>query len=180
MMQQRGVGFLPVSTHLFYIAVSVKPNAKSSSLTWHYHPTPTRFHDDLSSPSAVTSTVVASSKSHKQSKHGKHHQQQLQQQNRAQRPDAVPSLASSSRTSAVEEGIPLEVRLAAPPVDGKANEELIEFLEQELTQADAAIKRRRVSVALVRGSTSRQKWIAVSFEGSAEELDALFRIASST
>jgi uncharacterized protein (TIGR00251 family) len=48
----------------------------------------------------------------------------------------------------------LKVRLAAPPVDGKANAELLRFL------ADAFGVPLR-SVALVRGETSRQKVVRV-------------------
>ncbi|MBK9115469.1 MAG: YggU family protein [Betaproteobacteria bacterium] len=48
----------------------------------------------------------------------------------------------------------LKVRLAAPPVDGKANAELLRFL------ADAFGVPLR-SVSLVRGETSRQKVVRV-------------------
>jgi uncharacterized protein len=48
----------------------------------------------------------------------------------------------------------LKIRLAAPPVDGKANAELLRFL------ADAfGVPLRRV--ALVRGATSRQKSVRI-------------------
>ncbi len=50
----------------------------------------------------------------------------------------------------------LKVRLAAPPVDGKANAELLRFL------ADAFGVPLR-SVALVRGETSRQKVVRVEW-----------------
>jgi uncharacterized protein (TIGR00251 family) len=51
-------------------------------------------------------------------------------------------------------GDALRIRLAAPPVDGKANAELLRFL------ADAfAVPRRQVS--LLRGETSRQKVVRV-------------------
>jgi len=51
-------------------------------------------------------------------------------------------------------GDALKVRLAAPPVDGKANAELLRFL------ADAfGVPLRQV--ALVRGETSRQKVVRI-------------------
>lgn len=57
----------------------------------------------------------------------------------------------------------LRVRLAAPPVDGKANEALIEWVAESL-----GLPRRAVS--LVRGQTSRRKWLAL--EGSMAEIGA--------
>jgi uncharacterized protein len=48
----------------------------------------------------------------------------------------------------------LRVRLAAPPVDGKANEALIAWVADEL-----GIQRR--SVELIRGMTSRRKQVRV-------------------
>ena len=48
----------------------------------------------------------------------------------------------------------LKIRLAAPPVDGKANAELLRFL------ADAFGVPQR-SVALLRGETSRQKVVRI-------------------
>ena len=48
----------------------------------------------------------------------------------------------------------LRVRLAAPPVDGKANELLLAWLAGEL-----GLPRR--AVRLVRGETARRKWLAV-------------------
>lgn len=47
-------------------------------------------------------------------------------------------------------GDALKVRVASPPVEGAANEALIEFLAKAL-----GVKRR--DVTLVRGATSRQK-----------------------
>jgi uncharacterized protein len=49
----------------------------------------------------------------------------------------------------------LQVRLAAPPVDGAANAELIELLAAEL-------KVPKRSVSIVAGETSRQKRVKVS------------------
>lgn len=52
-------------------------------------------------------------------------------------------------------GDALKVRLAAPPVDGKANDALIAFLADRLGLAKARI-------SLVSGQTSRRKCVAVS------------------
>lgn len=49
----------------------------------------------------------------------------------------------------------LQVRLKAPPVDGKANEALVRFIAETL-----GVPRSAVSV--VRGATSRQKLIGVA------------------
>lgn len=57
----------------------------------------------------------------------------------------------------------LRVRLAAPPVDGKANEALVAWLAEVL-----GLPRRAVS--LVRGQTSRRKWLAL--DGSLPEIEA--------
>jgi len=48
----------------------------------------------------------------------------------------------------------LRVRLCAPPVDGKANQLLIEWLAGELGLPKRAVR-------LVRGDTSRRKWLAL-------------------
>jgi uncharacterized protein (TIGR00251 family) len=58
-------------------------------------------------------------------------------------------------------GDALLVRLAAPPVDGAANEALLAFLSESL-----GIPRRQI--ALVRGATSRDKVIAVTGLAEAE------------
>lgn len=57
----------------------------------------------------------------------------------------------------------LRVRLAAPPVDGKANEALIAWVAESL-----GLPRRAVS--LVRGQSSRRKWLAL--EGPMPEIGA--------
>ena len=49
----------------------------------------------------------------------------------------------------------LKVRLAAPPVDGKANAELVRFLAEAF-----GVPRRQV--AIVRGETSRQKTVRIA------------------
>jgi uncharacterized protein (TIGR00251 family) len=51
------------------------------------------------------------------------------------------------------EGV-IAIRLKAPPVDGQANAALLAFIAQRL-----GVPQRRVT--LVRGATSRQKWIQV-------------------
>ncbi len=62
-------------------------------------------------------------------------------------------------------GEALKIRLAAPPVDGKANEALLRFLAQRL-----AIPRQQIS--LKSGQTSRQKVIEIE-SVTAERLVAL-------
>jgi uncharacterized protein (TIGR00251 family) len=57
-------------------------------------------------------------------------------------------------------GDTLKIRLAAPPVDGKANECLIAFLAEELAVP-------RAQVELASGATSRRKWLRV--KGASEE-----------
>ncbi len=67
----------------------------------------------------------------------------------------------ASRTKIVgEHGGRLKIALAAPPVDGAANEELLEFLAQKL-----GIAKR--DVELLQGSTGRQKLLRVA--GLSEE-----------
>jgi uncharacterized protein len=61
--------------------------------------------------------------------------------------------ASKSRVLGVREGA-LDVSLAAPPVDGEANEELVSTLASAL-----GVPRRDVTV--VRGQGSRQKLVEV-------------------
>ena len=59
----------------------------------------------------------------------------------------------------------LKVRLAAPPVDGKANAALVAFLAEQLDVP-------RSQVALISGATSRQKRLRVS--GSSAQAIAVF------
>ena len=59
-----------------------------------------------------------------------------------------------------EEGV-LRVKIAAPPVKGRANKELIEFLSQIL-------KVSRGSITLEKGATSRRKVIGISGLSQAE------------
>ena len=55
----------------------------------------------------------------------------------------------------------LKLRIKAPPVEGRANEEVIEFLSSLLT-------RPRSAISLIRGETSRQK--DVFCQGLTEEV----------
>jgi len=61
--------------------------------------------------------------------------------------------ASKSRILPVRDGI-LEIALAAPPVDGEANSELIRTLAQSLGCAKSAIE-------IVTGAGSRSKLVAI-------------------
>jgi uncharacterized protein (TIGR00251 family) len=64
-------------------------------------------------------------------------------------------------------GARLKIALHAPPVDGKANEELLRFLSARLGV-------RRSQVRLVGGPASREKCVAVGAEaGQARQLAAL-------
>lgn len=65
----------------------------------------------------------------------------------------------------------LRVRLAAPPVDGKANDTLVTWLAGEL-----GLPRRQVT--LVRGQSARRKWLAL--DGSADDIvGAVTRLVTS-
>jgi uncharacterized protein (TIGR00251 family) len=61
--------------------------------------------------------------------------------------------ASKSSVAAVRDGA-LDVRVAAPPVDGAANEELVRAMARALGVPRSAIE-------IVRGQTSREKLIEV-------------------
>jgi uncharacterized protein (TIGR00251 family) len=63
-------------------------------------------------------------------------------------------------------GDALKVRLAAPPVDGAANDELIRFLAERL-----AVPRSAVTIAA--GHTSRRKTVTVTGIETAAALRAL-------
>ncbi len=75
---------------------------------------------------------------------------------------AVSVVPNAKRTGAdgLHDGA-LRVRLAAPPVDGKANETLVAWLAAELSLA-------RRHVRLVRGQTARRKWLEL--DGSAGDI----------
>lgn len=66
-------------------------------------------------------------------------------------------------------GEALKIRLAAPPVDGKANACLTAFLAKQLDVS-------RAQVALISGATSRQKRLRIS--GASDE--AISRFLSKT
>ena len=76
--------------------------------------------------------------------------------------------ASRSRITAVREGA-LVVSLAAPPVDGAANEELVAVL------ADALGVPRR-AVVLARGETSKTKLVDVQLAGDLTEAEVRRRL----
>ncbi|MDQ6524364.1 DUF167 domain-containing protein [Nocardioides sp. LHD-245] len=71
---------------------------------------------------------------------------------------AVRVQPGASRTGVVGptgvDGAELKVRLASPPVDGRANDELVRWLAKELGV-------RRSAVQLVRGQTARSKVVRV-------------------
>jgi uncharacterized protein (TIGR00251 family) len=60
----------------------------------------------------------------------------------------------------------LKIALTAPPVDGKANEALIEFLAE-------ALRLPRARVAIVAGFTSRTKTLRITGKSAAEVTAAL-------
>ena len=61
----------------------------------------------------------------------------------------------AKRTEIVgEHGDALKIRLAAPPVDGKANEALLSYLAEKLSVGRRAVELRS-------GMTSRRKMIAI-------------------
>ena len=68
--------------------------------------------------------------------------------------------AKKSRVVAVEGGT-AEVALAAPPVDGAANEELVRYLAEVLS-----IPKR--SITLLRGQSSRTKLLSIAGLSQAE------------
>ena len=72
--------------------------------------------------------------------------------------------ASKSEIVGVHDGA-LKVRLAAPPVDGQANEELIKLLAREFGVAKS-------DVSILSGQTSKTKQLAIS-NGNKEKLDAI-------
>lgn len=60
----------------------------------------------------------------------------------------------------------LKVKIAAPPEDGKANDELVRFMAKWLGIPKSA-------VTLERGSTSRHKRLKIADESAASKLAAL-------
>jgi len=78
------------------------------------------------------------------------------------RPGAAHSAVSGPHGDA------LGIRLAAPPVDGRANQELIDFLAKTL-----GVPRRAITLAS--GATSRHKVVdveGIDVAGAAERLDS--------
>lgn len=61
--------------------------------------------------------------------------------------------AAANEVVGVTNGV-LRVKVSAPPVEGRANRELIDFLSRRLDVA-------RSNIAIVRGHTSRDKVIAI-------------------
>jgi uncharacterized protein (TIGR00251 family) len=73
----------------------------------------------------------------------------------------------ASRTRAVgEHDGRLKIQLAAPPVDGEANDALVAFLAERLSV-------RRADVTIVRGETGRRKTVRVAGAVAATALAAL-------
>jgi uncharacterized protein (TIGR00251 family) len=72
--------------------------------------------------------------------------------------------ASKSEIVGCHDGA-LKVRLAAPPVDGQANEELIKLLAKEFGVAKS-------DVSILSGQTSKTKQLSIS-NGNKEKLDAI-------
>jgi uncharacterized protein (TIGR00251 family) len=73
---------------------------------------------------------------------------------------AVHVQPGAKRTEVVgEHGDALKIRLAAPPVDGKANEALLSFLAERLSVSRRAVELRA-------GTTSRRKLVAVGLPAS--------------
>ena len=73
----------------------------------------------------------------------------------------------ASRTEIVgEHGEALKIRIAAPPVEGAANEELIRFLAKQLRVPASAVR-------VVSGQSGRRKLIEVEGVGAAQVRSAL-------
>lgn len=73
--------------------------------------------------------------------------------------------ASRTRVLGVHDGR-LKIALAAPPVDGEANQALVEFLA-------GALGVRRAEVTLLRGETGRRKTVRVAGAGAEAALRLL-------
>uniref|UniRef100_A0A182R118 Uncharacterized protein n=1 Tax=Anopheles farauti TaxID=69004 RepID=A0A182R118_9DIPT len=87
---------------------------------------------------------------------------------------AKPGAKASGITDVSEEGIGCQI--AAPPIDGEANTELIKYLSKLLDL-------RKSDISLDRGSKSRQKTIVIEKSGcrhSAEQLLAIFCTEAAT
>jgi uncharacterized protein (TIGR00251 family) len=75
--------------------------------------------------------------------------------------------ASRTRVVGVHDGR-LKIQLAAPPVDGEANQALIDFLS-------GALGARRADVSIDRGDSGRRKSVRVAGGGAAAVRAALSR-----
>jgi uncharacterized protein (TIGR00251 family) len=75
--------------------------------------------------------------------------------------------ASRSEMAGLYDGV-LRIRIAAPPVDGAANRELIKFLSKQLKVPQAA-------VTLVTGNNSKQKTVSIA-NPSPTTLDQLSKL----
>jgi uncharacterized protein (TIGR00251 family) len=75
--------------------------------------------------------------------------------------------AAQSRVLGVRAGL-LDVAVSAPPVEGRANAELVSTLSRHL-----GLPRR--AVAVVSGQTGRRKWVSVEGISRAELLSKLAR-----
>ena len=62
-------------------------------------------------------------------------------------------------------GDALKIRLAAPPVDGKANQALIAWLSKTLSCPQSAIE-------LIRGQTNRRKTLCINADSNTESIVA--------
>ncbi len=85
------------------------------------------------------------------------------------RPTAVPFYVQprASKTEVVgRHGDAIKIRVKAPPVDGAANQELIQFLARRF-------KVPRKAVELVSGSSSRHKQIAIEGVTATEIVESL-------
>jgi uncharacterized protein (TIGR00251 family) len=78
--------------------------------------------------------------------------------------------ASQSRITAVD-GLQVEARLAAPPVDGAANAELLRLLAE-------ALELRASALRLVVGQTSKHKVVEIAGLSAAEIIERLNRAAA--
>ncbi len=79
-------------------------------------------------------------------------------------PVRVPPRASGTEVAGTQQGA-LKVRLQAPPVDGAANEALVDFLAESL-----GVPRRQVRI--VSGATARTKVVEVT----GVDVDAVMRL----